>query len=109
MTDFANQLVALGVPRSTIELTGLINWIVAFVSFSVMVVLWVLLLFNAVPGAPRGWLVMNPLMIIFFGSLLTPRGKTIRIWVVITAIMFSGAVIVGITMAKALQQMPSPT
>jgi hypothetical protein len=88
-------------------MTGLIAWIIGFVSFWPMAVLWVLLPFNMTPDAKRDRPMLLPIIVLLPGSFFMPKGRTIRAWIVSFAILFSGTVIVGITMAKALQQMPS--
>ncbi|WP_193370582.1 hypothetical protein [Pelagibius marinus] len=53
MSEFADQLIALNVPRSSLEFMGLVAWVIGAASFCVLAVLWVLLPFNMAPEAKK--------------------------------------------------------
>ena len=74
----------------------LASWVVAFVSFWVTAIVWLFLPFNATPGSIRGWLMLNPLNILFFPKHLTPRGQRLRRWMFCSAVTFLAALSFGI-------------
>lgn len=79
--------------------TGIGAWCVALITM-------LLIPFNAVPGAIRGWLRLVPLNVVLYSSLLTPRGLKLRKWLIGAVLTFVGAVATGFacgTLAQALR------
>src|SRR5512138_2563905 len=107
MSEFADLVVALNVPKSTLEIMGTLAWITGFVGFWVMAVLWALLPFNLESHKKGDRMMLLPVIVLLPGAFFTPRGRTIRAWTVMTTLMFLGAWVVGFTLAMALQKMPS--
>ena len=109
LDEIAGRLAALDVPRSALEAVLLFNFIVAFVTFWAMIVLLVLLPFNTKPGSIRGWLSMNPLNVVFFGALLTPRGKALRKWLICSVLLYAGAMSSVVFLTTTMQFPHAPT
>ncbi len=73
----------------------LLCWIIAACAWCVAAVTTVLMPFNTVPGAIKGWLRLNPLNVIFYGDLLTPRSLALRRWLLRAVLIFLGAIALG--------------
>ncbi len=83
----------------------LLSIMVGVCAWCVTVVTWILLPFNAVPGAIKGWLRLNPLNIVFYSELLTPRGLTLRRWFIRAVLGFLGAIAIASVFGMLAMQM----
>ncbi|WP_299394670.1 hypothetical protein [Pelagibius sp.] len=79
----------------------LISCVIGFFAWCAVMMTATLLPFNTVPGAIRGWLRLNPLNVIFYGDLLTPRGLALRRWLLRAVLIFFGALALGAALGAA--------
>jgi len=88
MEELKFYLLDAGFSVAFIETCMIILIITALLSFCGIIVFMVLIILNAEPGAYDGWLKFAPLNIVFFGSLLTPRGRIFRYCMFFSAFLF---------------------
>ena len=81
----------------------LLSIAVGFCAWCVAAVTIVLIPFNAIPGAIKGGFRLNPLNVVFYTSLLTPRGLKLRKWLIGAVLTFLGAVGTGIAIGMLAQ------